>query len=83
MWELLREVWGTSDSSAIGILAIKGEVNAALAFAQRGTYNPANREKGLSLDRSNRVTPRLPVPCQEFPAFQRRIGTRCGPGGMQ
>jgi hypothetical protein len=56
----------------------------ALAFGRRGTYNPANREKGFAASSLHSGQPlQSRATCQEVGAFQSRIRTHCGPVGMQ
>src|SRR5580704_10278989 len=68
------------------ILTIKGRViGKSLAFGNRGTYNPANREKGSGGFAFHSVTPCPPGPCPEArhsrAGSERRavqaVGSRC------
>jgi hypothetical protein len=54
-------------------------IRNALAFGNRGTYNPANRKKGVRLQIVQVVL------CSPGPARHSKAGirTQSGPGGMQ
>ena len=55
----------------------------ALAFVERGTYNPASRDEGQPSKCFNRATPSLPGPPARKPGIPKQDPTHCGPDGMQ
>jgi hypothetical protein len=62
------------------ILTIKRRMSGkALAFGWRPTYNPANREKGISRFNEPTGFSLVSRDLPGSPAFQSRIRTQCGP----